>query len=236
MFSGYHHLRGIYCLPFQVRIKNSSLFLRNIGRSYPLTRLHGVIVQNRYHRENLKSQVYRFLDILTVRNEASQPPEIRNTWNRTFSPPYIFAAWSLIKRVGAYHKASRDQQALDNQRGQRQRQRLLGQAPLATEDKDADHITLVSQSEIILLWSADGNSDPRNSNAGNRLRKRSPRPLGSLLPALAALGPARSQPATEHGEPPSLTQSSPTRLELARHSSGIYVVVSPNTGTDIPHW
>jgi hypothetical protein len=28
---------------------------------------------------------------------------------------------------------------------------------------------------------------------------------------------------------------SPTRPELRRHSSGTYVIFSPNTGTDIPH-
>jgi hypothetical protein len=55
--------------------------------------------------------------------------------------------------------------------------------------------------------------------------------LGSIPPALAS----RSHWATEHGGPPHLTQASPTRPELRRHSSGIYVVFSPNTGTDIPH-
>jgi hypothetical protein len=35
--------------------------------------------------------------------------------------------------------------------------------------------------------------------------------------------------------PLSLTQASPMWPELYHHSSGIYVVVSPNTITDIPH-
>jgi hypothetical protein len=53
--------------------------------------------------------------------------------------------------------------------------------------------------------------------------------------AFAALRPACSHPATEHDEPPSLTQASPTQPELRRHSSRIYVVLSPNTGTNTPH-
>jgi hypothetical protein len=44
----------------------------------------------RYYREDLKSQIYRFLDLLTVHKEASQSAEIRNTWNCAFIPPYIF--------------------------------------------------------------------------------------------------------------------------------------------------
>jgi hypothetical protein len=36
-------------------------------------------------------------------------------------------------------------------------------------------------------------------------------------------------------ELPSLTQASPMRLELRWHSSGMYVVVSPNTRTNFPH-
>jgi hypothetical protein len=99
--------------------------------------------------------------------------------------------WSLIKCVGAYHNASRDQlatgrakPALANERGPQQCQRLLGQAPLATADEDVDRIALVSQSEILLLedsiWSAHGIIDPNSSNAANRLQK----------------FPARSEPAT----------------------------------------
>jgi hypothetical protein len=83
-----------------------------------------------------------------------------------------------------------------------QRQRPLGQTQLATADKDGDHIGLVSQSELHLprnsIWSAHGNSDPPDSNAANRLRKQSPRPLGSPPPALATQRPARSHLATEH--------------------------------------
>jgi hypothetical protein len=138
-----------------------------------------------------------------------------------------------------YWSTGRAKQALANQRGLRQRQRPLDRAPLPTADKDADYIALVSQSELLLLldsvWSAHGSSDPPSSNAANRIRKLSLRPLGSSPPTLAALRPAHSHPTAEHGGPLSHTQARPMRPELRRHSSGTYVIVSPNTETNIPH-
>jgi hypothetical protein len=104
---------------------------------------------------------------------------------------------------------------LANQRGPQQCQCPLGWAQLATADKDADHIVLVSQSELLLhdgIWSAHGNSD---------LMAAMPRHLGTPPPEFAA-----PQKATEHGGPPSLTQASLTWLVFRGHSSGIYVVLS----------
>lgn len=74
-------------------------------------------------------------------------------------------------------------QALAHQRAPWQHQSPLDQAPLARVDKDADHIGLVSQLELLQLcysiWRKHGNSDPPISNAANRLRKWSPWPLES---------------------------------------------------------
>jgi hypothetical protein len=126
-----------------------------------------------------------------------------------------------------------------NQCGLWQHQNPLGWAPLATVDKDADHIALVSQLELLLLrdsiWSAHGNSDPPSSNAANRLHKWSPQSLGSPPPTCAALWPDPSHPATKHEGLLSFTQAILTQPEFCQHSSGIYMVVSPNTETDIPH-
>jgi hypothetical protein len=86
----------------------------------------------------------------------------------------------------------RAKQALANQRGPWQHQRPLGQAPLATAEKDADHIVPVSQSELPLLcdsiWSAHGNSNPSSSNTTNWLWKWSPWPLRSLCQRLPLYG------------------------------------------------
>jgi hypothetical protein len=113
----------------------------------------------------------------------------------------------------------------------------LGQAPLATVYKDVD-IQHASQLELLLfqdsIWSTHSNSNSLSSNAANWPWKHLPRLLGSSLSALAALWPTHSHQATEHGEPQSLTQGSPMRLALHQLSSGIYVVVSPSAGTDIP--
>jgi hypothetical protein len=45
-----------------------------------------------------------------------------------------------------FWSAGRAKQVLANQRGPRQGQHPLGRAPLATADKDADHIALISRS------------------------------------------------------------------------------------------
>jgi hypothetical protein len=84
-----------------------------------------------------------------------------------------------ISRLAAnFWSIGRATQALANQRGSRQRKRPLVRAPLTTADKDADHIALVSQSELLLLqesiWSAHINISPPSNNAANRLRKLSP--------------------------------------------------------------
>jgi hypothetical protein len=146
---------------------------------------------------------------------------------------------SISRPTTNFWSTSRAKQVVANQRGLQQHQHPLGWAPLATADKDADHIVLVSQSELLLLhdsiWSTHSNSNPPSSDAANRLRKRSPWPLGSTLPVHAALWPDPSHPATKHGGPLLHMQASPMWPELCQHSSGIYVVLSPNTGTDIPH-
>jgi hypothetical protein len=114
---------------------------------------------------------------------------------------------SLPQRISRpttnFWSTSRVKQALVNQNGPRQCQRPLDRAPLATVAKNADQITLVSQSELLLLrdkiWSAYSNSDTPSSNAA----KWSPQPLGSSTSALLLYGrlPAHSHPSTERRGP-----------------------------------
>jgi hypothetical protein len=82
---------------------------------------------------------------------------------------------------------SRAQQALANQCGSRQGQRPLSRAPLATANKDADHIEQVSQLKLLVLRDstrrAHSSRGLPNSNSANRLLKRSPRKTGSPPPA-----------------------------------------------------
>lgn len=63
-------------------------------------------------------------------------------------------SWSLPQRISRpatnFWSTGRAKQVIANQPGPQQHQRPLGRAPLATEDKDTDHITLVSQSELLL--------------------------------------------------------------------------------------
>jgi hypothetical protein len=144
--------------------------------------------------------------------------------------------WSKTRRrfAGAYHNASlgattnfwstgRAKQALASQHGPWQEQRSLGLSLLATADKNADHIALVShplvregtphgqdsncQRETNIwsqhqdsIWSAHGSSDLPNSNAANWLWKQSPWPIGSPLSALAALWPASTYLAPKYGK------------------------------------
>jgi hypothetical protein len=87
----------------------------------------------------------------------------------------VWLLWcgSLPQRISRpttnFWSTGRAKQALANQRGPRQCQRPLGRTPLVTADKDADHIALVSQSELLLLrdsiWSTHGNSNPPSINA-----------------------------------------------------------------------
>lgn len=129
---------------------------------------------------------------------------------------HIQANYKLV--VAQRSEASADPSAPEP----RQRQCPVDRAPLAAAVKDVkmDHIALVSELELLLvrdiIWSAEGNHGPSSSNAANCLRKRSPQPSGNS------------------STPPALTQASPIWPELHRHSSGIYVFVSPDAGTDIP--
>jgi hypothetical protein len=114
--------------------------------------------------------------------------------------------------VGAYHNTSPEQLPTSGRPAERSKHwpistdhgsaNTLRQALLAIADKDVDHIALVSQSQLLLLRdsnrNAHSNSNPPNSNATNQLQKRSPRPLGSPLPALATLQPAHSHLTTAH--------------------------------------
>jgi hypothetical protein len=79
-----------------------------------------------------------------------------------------------------------------------------------------------------------GKSDPPTSKVANQFWKQLPWPLGSPPPALATLQLACSHTATKHRGPPSLMQAS-LWPELRWHSLWIYMVVAPNTRTDIPH-
>jgi hypothetical protein len=127
----------------------------------------------------------------------------------------------------SYHfwLTGRVKQALANQCRPWQHQCPLGWALLATGDKYADHIALVSQSKLLLsqdsssgahtatvnLLAATPSADSESSHLNS---------MGSPPPALIALRPARSHPAAEQGGSPSLAQASPLQPELHRHSSG----------------
>jgi hypothetical protein len=87
-----------------------------------------------------------------------------------------------------------------------------------------DYIELVSQLELLLPWGSSSGvytatasllaAAPSADSESGRLE-----PLGSPPPVLTALQPARSHPVAEEGRLPLLTQASPLRLELRRHSS-----------------
>jgi hypothetical protein len=112
----------------------------------------------------------------------------------------------------------------------------LDQALLATADKGVNHIMLVSQSYSYFKAASGMHmaiatflaaTRPTNSEGSHF------DPLEALCKCLPLYG-RLSHPVTEYGGQPSFTQVNLMWLELRRHSSGIYVVVSPNTRINIP--
>jgi hypothetical protein len=116
----------------------------------------------------------------------------------------------------------------------------LGRAQLSIVDKDADHIALVSQSELLLLqdsiWSAHATATLLAATPPTDSESSSFDPWEALHQRLLLYGrfAVTWLPNTE--VPPLLTQASLMRPKLHRHSSGIYVVVSPNTRTESSDW
>jgi hypothetical protein len=138
--------------------------------------------------------------------------------------------------VGAYHNTSPGQlstsgwlaersKALANQHRQRRHQHPLGWAPLATANTDADHIELVSLSQLLLPWDSSSGVHTETASllAATQTadpQERLPRPIGKSIASAYRLQLAKSHPAAEQGGLPSLAQTSLLWSELCWQSSG----------------
>lgn len=136
----------------------------------------------------------------------------------------------------------RAKQVPPNQCGPQQHQCPLGRAPLATEDKDVDHIPLVSQWESSELLLPQGSTSGMHTAKASLLAATHPAdsksgwldPLGSPPPALTALCLACSHLAAKQGGPPSLAQVNSLWQQLCQHSSGV-PCLRDEKGPTVPH-